>query len=277
MEDSGPVRKRRRGGVQQRQDRAAEENSAESALYILLMTQLAMGAISGALCHEIACAAMKDVESASKGLSLPSLKGLASSTSRATKLHAVIRDKMIAESNLPMPFKIQIPFSKEDVLAYILLPHEYFAAMFTQVVAWKKSVMPDAEQLSRLWSTLRRHPMMANHPVLKRSDYNTHCIPLAIHGDEVPVTGIGKVWSKSALVFSWFSIVANAAGGSFSSTLTYIWGIFEKFVVASTAERLGTMDVFWNIMRWSFNALYEGRWPTQDWRGMPRNSCNFMR
>ena len=32
--------------------------------------------------------------------------------------------------------------------------------------------------------------------------------------DEVPVVGVGKVWSRCVLMFEWFSILAQAAGAA---------------------------------------------------------------
>eukprot|EP00969_Alexandrium_andersonii_P195699 8645728-Alexandrium_andersonii.AAC.1 len=35
------------------------------------------------------------------------------------------------------------------------------------------------------------------------------CIPLALHGDGVPVSGVGKAWSKSLDVYSWCSLLGK--------------------------------------------------------------------
>ena len=33
-------------------------------------------------------------------------------------------------------------------------------------------------------------------------------MPIALHGDEVPTVGRGKVWCKLSLLLSWFSVMA---------------------------------------------------------------------
>ena len=81
-----------------------------------------------------------------------------------------------------------------------------------------------------------------------------------LYGDEVPVAGIGKVWSRSALVICWLSLLANAAGANTADVMQYIWGVFEKFAVDQT------METFWQVMLWSFTALGKGEWPEADWK-----------
>ena len=91
-----------------------------------------------------------------------------------------------------------------------------------------------------------------------------------LHGDEVPVTGIGKIWCHQALAFSWASLIAHGLGGTVDDISIYIWGCFEKFIVPTIDETLGTMGTFFRVMRWGFEAMYRGRWPTHDWRGIPQ-------
>ena len=99
--------------------------------------------------------------------------------------------------------------------------------------------------MAEFWDTVSGHPMMVGHPVKLRPDWRNKCIPVGPHGDEVPIAGIGKVWSRSALMTSWFSILANALGGSTLNIMIYLWGVFEQFVTPATSgEAPGTMAVF---------------------------------
>ena len=68
--------------------------------------------------------------------------------------------------------------------------------------------------------------------------------------------GVGKIWSRSVLNFSWCSLLANALGGKMADIMLYIWGCFEKFCIQTTDNTLGTMDSFYRILAWSFQALY---------------------
>ena len=63
--------------------------------------------------------------------------------------------------------------------------------------------------------------------------------------------------------------MAAAGGAGYQDAKLYIWGIFEKYVLPTAGSVLGTMEVFWKIMKWSFEALASGKFPLMDWRGQP--------
>ena len=109
---------------------------------------------------------------------------------------------------------------------------------------------------------------MTDSPLKTIPEYTTKLIPLSLHGDEVPVFGVGKIWARSVLSFSWTSILANALGAKAEDCTLYIWGVFEKFRVQDEGGVLGTMSTFFSILRWSFQTLLDGVWPTHDWRGI---------
>ena len=115
--------------------------------------------------------------------------------------------------------------------------------------------------------TLDCHPALQQHPIKHKPGWRTHGVPMVLHGDEVPVVGIGKIWSRSSLCFSDCSLLANAMGGTMDDVQLYCWSVFEKFCVPSTPFLLGTMDTFFKIMQWSFQAMYMGVWPDTDWTG----------
>ena len=115
---------------------------------------------------------------------------------------------------------------------------------------------------------------MKDNPLKEIPDYTNKLIPLSLHGDEVPVFGVGKIWARSVLSFSWTSILANALGASAEECTIYIRGVFEKFVVQDEGGALGTMSTFFAVLRWNFEALLEGVWPARGLRGIkfPKNS-----
>ena len=47
----------------------------------------------------------------------------------------------------------------------------------------------------------------------KTRNFKNLAIPISMHGDEVPVVGVGKIWARNALSFSWCSLINNALGG----------------------------------------------------------------
>ena len=45
----------------------------------------------------------------------------------------------------------------------------------------------------------------------------------------------------------------------------FLWPkVFDK--LASTQEH-GTVDSVWGIVTWSFNAMFDGKWPDRDYKG----------
>ena len=84
--------------------------------------------------------------------------------------------------------------------------------------------------------------------------------PHFFHGDGVPTTGVGKSWGKSLNVFDWGSLLAR---GPTKQIVFWIWSVFA----AISSKR--TMEVFWKIMKWSFNALFSGKHPDKDFHGEP--------
>ena len=55
------------------------------------------------------------------------------------------------------------------------------------------------------------NPQLKDHPVLYRRDWKRRAIPLVLHGDGVPLTGIGKSWSKLMGVFSVSSLLGRGS------------------------------------------------------------------
>ena len=260
---TAPRAPKRKRGLQQRLHATEESIETDSVLYGLLMTFLAKGILSAVTIHSIAKAAQKDFESAAEGKIFPKLKNLASLSHGRNALRS-INGMLAKESALPMPKEISMPYTTGAAFAHICLPHEYFAAMFEDKQQWHDCILPDPEAVARFWENFQHHPCMDKHPVKQRKDWKRTVLPLSLHGDEVPVIGVGKIWCRSVLSFSWCSLVANALGATGDNIMFYIWGIFEKYAQSGTD---GTMQSFWTIMAWSFQTLMEGIWPAKDWNG----------
>ena len=265
-----PQRKRARpGGIQQRQARADAELEKQSALYQLLMLYLAKGVISGAHCHAVATAAKADMDLAAQGYHFPTLDKL-THVQHGKNLQASVFRMLSREANLPALQEVSLPMQgqpEHESSASVLLPHELFAALHASKQGWVSSILPHEPLLQQFWDTFANHPCMAGHPLHDRPHYRTRCVPLSLHGDEVPITGIGKIWSRSALVLSWSSLVATAAGVSLEDHNLYIYGLFEKFILPASASCAGTMDSFWRLLSWSFLCIWHGEWPKRDWHG----------
>ena len=67
--------------------------------------------------------------------------------------------------------------------------------------------------------------------------------------DEVPVVGVGKVWSRCVLMFEWYSILAQAAGATTEDVMQHIRGVFEKMLLA-TQLKLCHVMVIYDVSHW---------------------------
>lgn len=89
-----------------------------------------------------------------------------------------------------------------------ILPHELFATLFHDYGPFWEKVMlgeKNVSEMSNFWAQAKTHACMQDC-ALESLD---RTVPLAVHGDEVPVVGRGKVWCKQALVVSWYSMWAT--------------------------------------------------------------------
>lgn len=153
------------------------------------------------------------------------------------------------------------PDTVEEVDIQILYPHEVFAAMYASHPDQFEARMlgGDPSKLVAFWDNMDMHPSLAGHPMTSATDWKQRCIPLQLHGDGVPISGLGKAWSKSVEVYSWASLLASA-----STAMTQILiCLFHKVLLAKSGGQ-DSMTTFWKHLAWSFKWLMLGLWPDAD-------------
>ena len=75
----------------------------------------------------------------------------------------------------------------------MLEPHCTLEHLYTkEPETFKKRRLPSEDELEHVWDEMVEHPQLVGHPVTLRRDYKRRAIPLTLHGDGVPATGIGK-------------------------------------------------------------------------------------
>lgn len=52
---------------------------------------------------------------------------------------------------------------------------------------------------------------MVGHPMTSKLGWTEKAVPFAFHGDAVPITGVGKIWSKSMTMFHFTSLLAQGS------------------------------------------------------------------
>ena len=138
-----------------------------------------------------------------------------------------------------------------------LLPHVAFSTLYySHTAAFHESVTGGVDKLKEFWQTMAGSPRLSKHPVRDRRLYRERAVPISVHGDGVPVTGIGKSWSKSCEVISWCGMMG--AGATLDVNF-YIFSIFAKLL--ATGEDRHTMMRVWTIVCWSLHWLWLGLWP----------------
>ena len=269
---------KRKGGIQQRMKEAKREREAQprdpeltsqSALVTFLLTMFAWGEFSPQRCQHIAslvAADMKKMEEDGSILQdITLLASLGCNGAYANKMHGDLMTAAKGVSRLPQPYMFQTtfkdPLKKQNQT--LLLPHEMFSCIYHMYQeTWTRSVVPAVEQLELFWENAVKHPLMQGHPVLTRPSWRKFCVPLGLHGDGVPVVGIGKVWSKMLDVFSWYSLIGT---GNTRSKLFYTHSVFQKMVQGQLPN--GTFGSFFRVLQWSFYWLFQGVWPDEDHMG----------
>ena len=114
-------------------------------------------------------------------------------------------------------------------------------------------------EIQKFWLQMVDHPAYEHHHVRLRGDFRDRCIPLALHGDGVAVTGISKKWAKSCDAFSWRSVLSR---GSTITTNFLIWLMFWSAIVRHPA-----MDMWERCVKklcWSFYWLFICKFPDRD-------------
>eukprot|EP00969_Alexandrium_andersonii_P176489 7804037-Alexandrium_andersonii.AAC.1 len=84
---------------------------------------------------------------------------------------------------------------------------------------------------------------MEGHPMLEREGYDKRAVPLGLHGDGVPVAGVGKKWSKSCLALSWVSLLST---GSTLDCNLLIMLLYKCLAVQNGAN--ATMATVWKTL-----------------------------
>lgn len=258
--------KKRKKGIQQRQQEEEQENIYKSVLAEFLLQEMAWGIFSTLQVEKIAAYAQQDLFAAGvPKSSFPDLDELAKAGTYGKHANNVHRDIMrsVESQTEYKPYDCWLPFKDfGEQQTKMNLPHEVFSHLYTdQPEAFKAQMLPRPAQLPIFWRTVQSHPAMSE---LSEEDLNK-AIPLGLHGDEVPITGVGKVWCKAALTFQFFSILCHACATPTKELMHWIWAVFEKLCLPGEN---GTVYTCMKVLKWSFQALKRGKWPTHDWYGI---------
>ena len=261
-----------RGGIRQRAARRREQDeNRPSSLATFLTLQVLRGFMSVPVANRIAKHAKRDLEYAAQrgpdfmfnDLDTIAQLGGATGRGKAGRMYQELMSKLVTPS-IPL-FRAIIPLDLQErvprmVEQCMLLPHVVFSSMYHHYHAsFIKRICPSSETLRDFWTKLERHPLLHNHPVRRIRGWRDRCVPLSIHGDGVPCVAVGKSWGKSMEVLSWASLVVT---GSTLQTFFWIYGCFTALFSKTTMRH--TVRRQFIYLKWSLQALWEGKWPDHD-------------
>ena len=112
--------------------------------------------------------------------------------------------------SIDLPMK-DPPRAAITVWDQILDPHVLFSSMYHEHPASFKDRLcgNDFNNISNFWSEMAAsgHPAFLHHNMKSThaATYMTCGIPITIHGDGAPISGLGKSWLKLAEIHSWSS------------------------------------------------------------------------
>ena len=242
-----------------------------SALASLLLLMFAWGDISPQLAQKISAAAYSDACDLVQGKTtlkdLEKISEIGCSGFYPNKCYADICKACPFKLLIPEPISCKLQFKRPlNWLAQcMLLPHQLFSWIYHEFKAtWDKTILPSTERLQTFWSTNRLHPAFAASKVGQVPSFDEKVIPICFHGDDVPITGLGKSWAAGMTMFSWSSMVGL---GTTKEMMYLIFGIFEKFREVSADQAQDTYGQFFIMLTWSLHWLFLGLWPDRDWLG----------
>ena len=252
-DDEGlPPRKRLRART--RRLFAAEEQARtglKSGTFELLAERFVQGKLSPQECQRTAAAVVRDLSTAGVDPKqtfpdLDALANLGSGGRHKQHCHADImkilarRYGAVSMSKICVPVKPITGTLIEKVHLPMLEPHCTLEYLWREEPeTFKKRICPSTDALEHFWNEMENHPQMLGHPVKLRRDYKHRAIPLSLHGDGVPATGIGKGWSQLIDVFSFSSLLGS---GTTVELNMLIW-LFFSSLQSAFANGKQTYDI----------------------------------
>ena len=228
------------------------------------------GHISPQLLQKVMLLMQHDMKLLQEGkLDVTGIENLADMGSKGLHPNNVWRDlkKLLPKPKLKLQM-IKLPMKHTSLGKFVnsvpmLLPHTLFATIYEHYPQmFTKMVYGSAQTCRNFWAAVQDSPQFQSHKVKQRLGYREKCIPLKIHGDGTPVTGLGKGWGKLVDIFSVSSLLIS--GPSILRNLM-MFLIFQHLICRD--EDHCTLDECYKMLIWSFKACWEGKKPVKDWHG----------
>ena len=235
----GPPAKKPRGQKQRLAAMPVAESKKTSVLVTWLEEQWAWGYMSAQCIQKIASLALQDMVASGADKIPPPLQKLASIGTfghHSGNCHRDLMNIVSRKTKVCAPLQTKITLKDGLYLQSIMLPHELFHCMWESYNSFfLQTLIPAGEPgLRFFWDKFQNHPCMELATWTSHPSFPHKCIPVELHGDAVPTTGVGKVWAKMQLCFSWSSLLK--IGGTKASNFL-IWSV--PWLMFPTFKKLG--------------------------------------
>ena len=239
--------------------------SGGSALATLLITTWAWGIISTPLVQKLAAAAVADGACKAE---LHHLAKLGKSGAYPGNMYVEITNYLtpppLASCLTDMWIFMKLSVLRVvEVTSLIMEPHIVFSVLYKcHRNVFIQSMCGGAfENISSFWAAMSAsgHPAYPNHTIKTYPDHATKAIPLLVHGDAVPVTGVQRSWAKSVEIWSWSSFLGRGTT-IFTQFLSYL--LYKGLLVESRSR--SARDRFMTRFVWSLNWLAKGVFPDRN-------------
>jgi len=236
-----------------------------------MVMMVLMGVTSPQLMGKLTRMLERDLKKMKAGkLDMRSVEKLASIGSRGQHPNTCWRDlkQILSEPKLPKVFRLKLPLVRTSMGRFfhdvpLMLPHMLFGALWRHYPEmFDEIVLGSRGHCKKFWAAVKDSPQLLAHKVGKVPGFKENCIPLKIHGDGAPVTGLGAGWGKLVDIFSVSSMLVT--GPSLLRNILLLM-MFQHLICRS--EDHNAMDIVSTMFIWSFKACWEGRYPVEDWNG----------
>ena len=263
-----------RGTLRQRYRQEADEQAQQAdepeALPKALLDRWAWGLMPARLVQQLAHASLQD-GSTSRGTAKLAMLGNsgASAQNCHRDLHRLLNRHVtgaVPTVMVSLPLQARLPGPVVWLDQPYLPLHRVFAALwqrwpakFMQCVSGPEGAVP------AFWAGGRPHdPRWSGWSRFLQGRDLDHCIPLALHGDGVPVFKIGG--GKSVEVLSACSLVSRGSDIEIKFLMHCYWG---QARCKEAEHGSDTEHCLWEAVAWDLTALHAGQHPAVDHCGNP--------
>ena len=167
---------------------------------------------------------------------------------------------------MPEPYKFKLALKSADYCTtvdefdhYALLPHEVFYQLYKHARPLFAELFGDEESLREWWSLAEAagDSWYTENPIIDAEPVPEKRIPYGLHGDDAGVQGKDQVWCMT------WGAIAGKRKTTLDTRIAFTMAMCSKMVYPTTQHTI------LNVLRWSLDALSNGKFPAEDHAGVP--------